>query len=227
LQGLGADDRLDGAAGDDLLSGGAGNDMLIGGIGRDAASYADATAAVHVDLGVIGAQATGGGGTDTLTGIEDLVGSAFGDTLIGNAYDNTLRGGAGDDLLVGLGGNDIFDGGAGNDTVSYATALSVTVDLALTGPQMVGGNEGLDTLLNVENLIGSTNWGSTLKGDSGANHLTGGLSMDTLMGRGGDDVLDGGGGWNDTASYAEASNGVTVDLAISGPPNTGEGLHTL
>ena len=43
---------------------------------------------MRVDLGVSGAQATGGGGTDTLTGIEDLVGSAFGDTLIGNAGDS-------------------------------------------------------------------------------------------------------------------------------------------
>jgi Ca2+-binding RTX toxin-like protein len=227
LLGLGGDDRLDGGTGDDVLSGGDGNDTLIGGVGRDAASYADATAAVRVDLGVSGAQATGGGGTDTLTGIEDLVGSAFGDTLIGNAGDNALRGGAGDDLLIGLGGNDTFDGGAGIDTVSYAAALYVTVDLALTGPQSVGGFEGLDTFLNVENVVGSSYWGSTLKGDAGNNQLTGGLGPDILMGRGGDDVLDGGGGLSDTASYAEASTGVTVDLAISGPQNTGEGYDTL
>jgi Ca2+-binding RTX toxin-like protein len=228
LRGLGGDDRLDGAAGDDLLSGGNGNDTLIGGIGRDAASYAEATAAVVVDLRVSGAQATGGGGTDTLTGIEDVIGSAFGDTLIGNAGDNALHGGAGDDLLIGLGGNDTFDGGAGIDTVSFADANSITtVDLALTGPQSVGGNEGLDTFVNVENVVASMYWGGTLKGDSGANWLTGGINPSTLMGRGGDDVLDGHNGWQDTASYAEASTGVTVDLAIGGPQNTGEGNDTL
>ena len=228
LRGLGGDDRFDGGSGDDQLSGGDGNDTLIGGIGRDAASYADATAAVRVDLGASGAQATGGGGTDTLTGIEDVVGSAFGDTLIGNAGDNALRGGAGDDLLIGLGGNDTFDGGAGIDTVSFADVNSVTtVDLALTGPQSVGGFEGLDTFVNVENVVASMYWGGTLKGDSGANRLTGGINPSTLMGRGGDDVLDGHNGWQDTASYAEASTGVTVDLAISGPQNTGEGSDTL
>jgi len=47
------------------------------------------------------------------------------------------------------------------------------------------------------------------------------------MGRGGDDVLDGHNGWQDTALYAEAATGVTVDLAISGPQNTGEGNDTL
>jgi Ca2+-binding RTX toxin-like protein len=229
LRSLGGDDRLDGAAGDDLLSGGDGNDTLIGGIGRDAASYADAMAAVLVDLGASGAQATGGGGTDTLMWIEDLVGSAFGDTLIGNAGDNALRGGAGDDLLIGLGGNDTFDGGAGIDTVSYAANVNyiTTVDLALTGPQSVGGFEGLDTFVNVENVVASMYWGGTLKGDSGANRLTGGINPSTLMGRGGDDVLDGHNGWQDTASYAEASTGVIVDLAISGPQNTGEGSDTL
>ena len=228
LRGLGGDDRFDGGSGDDQLSGGDGNDTLIGGIGRDAASYADATAAVRVDLGASGAQAAGGGGTDTLTGIEDVVGSAFGDTLIGNAGDNALRGGGGDDLLIGLGGNDTFDGGAGIDTVSFADVNSVTtVDLALTGPQSVGGFEGLDTFVNVENVVASMYWGGTLKGDSGANWLTGGINPSTLMGRGGDDVLDGHNGWQDTASYAEASTGVTVDLAISGPQNTGEGSDTL
>src|SRR5262249_11782181 len=149
-------------------------------------------------------------------------------TLIGNASDNALHGGAGDDLLIGLGGNDTFDGGAGVDTVSFADANSITmVDLALTGPQSVGGTQGLDTLINFENVGASMYWGGTLKGDSGANWLTGGINPSTLMGRGGDDVLDGHNGWQDTASYAEASTGVTVDLAISGPQNTGEGNDTL
>jgi Ca2+-binding RTX toxin-like protein len=226
---LAGNDRLDGGAGDDLLAGGAGDDTLIGGIGRDAASYADATAAVSVDLRVSGAQATGGGGTDTLTGIEDLIGSAFGDTLIGTTGDNALRGGAGNDLLIGLGGNDIFDGGDGIDTVSYEAARSfnTTIDLALTGPQAIGGSEGFATLINVENVIASSYWGGTLKGNSAANHLTGGINASTLMGRGGDDVLDGTLGRADTASYAEAANGVAVDLTISGPQNTGEGSDTL
>jgi Ca2+-binding RTX toxin-like protein len=228
LLALAGDDRLDGGDGDDVVSGGDGNDMLIGGVGQDTASYAGATAAVRVDLGLSGAQATGGGGTDTLMGIENLAGSAFADTLIGNTGNNVLAGGAGDDLLIGLSGNDTFDGGAGVDTVSYVNAGYVTVDLALTGPQSVGGSEGLDTFVNVENVVASMYWGGTLKGDSGANRLTGGINASTFMGRGGDDILDGSNGSRgDTASYAEATNGVAVDLAVSGPQNTGEGFDTL
>jgi Ca2+-binding RTX toxin-like protein len=177
---------------------------------------------------VAGAQPTGGGGTDTLMGIENLAGSAFGDTLTGNTGNNVLAGGAGDDLLIGRSGNDTFDGGAGIDTVSYVDANYVIVDLALTGPQSVGGSEGLDTFINVENVVASMYWGGTLKGDSGANRFTGGINATTFMGRGGDDVLDGSNGSRgDTASYAEATNGVAVDLAISGPQNTGEGSDML
>src|SRR5262249_7655201 len=191
LLGLSGDDRVAGGAGDDMLSGGDGNDTILGGdgndtllggagddtldggAGRDTASYADATADVHVDLGAGGAQATGGAGTDTLVGVEGLVGSAFNDTLIGYVGDNVLQGGAGDDLLMGRSGNDILDGGAGSDTVSYtAVTNDVTVDLAVSGPQSIGWSEGIDTLINVENVIGSMYWSNDLSGDSGANRLT-------------------------------------------------------
>jgi len=58
---------------------------------------------------------------------------------------------------------------------------------------------------------------------------------DTLSGRGGDDVLEGrsgndrldGGVGADTASYASAGAGVTVNLALSGSQDTGEGRDTL
>ena len=241
LAGLGGDDRLEGGTGDDTLNGGDGNDNLLGsegndtllggtgtntlngGAGRDAASYAQAAAAVRVDLRIAGPQATGGGGTDTLVEIEDLVGSAFDDTLIGKPAQGSLFGGAGNDLLVELGGSGTLDGGEGNDTVSYAEVGGVTVDLAVSGPQSTG--QGLDTLLNIEHIIGSVG-SDTLKGDSGANRLTGRVGNDTLVGRGGDDTLDGGDGL-DTASYADASAGVIVDLALTGPQNTGEGTDAL
>ena len=237
LAGLGGDDRIDGGTGDDMLDGGSGNDSLLGGdgndtliggagvntlnggAGRDAASYAQATAAVRVDLRISGAQATGVG-TDTLVGIEDLAGSSFDDTLIGNSDANRLFGGAGNDVLVGSSG-DILDGGAGSDTASYVDTFGVTADLAVTGPQSTAG-----TLVGIENLIGSSLYADVLKGDGGSNRLIAGGGHDTLMGRGGDDILDGGDGF-DTVSYADALAGVTVDLARAGPQNTGEGTDTL
>jgi Ca2+-binding RTX toxin-like protein len=203
--------RLDGGSGADLLNGGGGDDSLTGGLGVDTASYADAASAVTVDLTLTTAQATGGAGSDTLTGIENLTGSGFDDVLTGNALANVLSGLGGDDLLEGGLGADILNGGAGSDTASYAGAASaVTVNLSVATAQNTGGG-GLDTLTGVEHVTGS-GFNDTLTGDAGANTLNGGAGNDTLIGGLGDDVLDGGAGVN-TASYATATaSGVTVDL---------------
>ena len=163
--------------------------------------------------------------------IEGLVGSAFDDTLIGTAGDNVLIGGAGDDLIIGSFGANTLDGSIGSDTVSYASVrFGALVDLAIGGPQITHADSlgaiASDTLVGIENVIGSEAWEDTLKGDGGANRLMGRGGWDILMGRGGDDVLDGGSA-TDTASYAEAASGVTVDLTIAGPQQTGEGADTL
>ncbi|AUY36267.1 retention module-containing protein [Pseudomonas soli] len=109
---------LHGGDGDDLLIGGPGNDLLDGGAGNDTASYAKATVGVTVDLGHVGQQNTVGAGLDTLSGIENLIGSDYNDTLTGNDGDNLLNGGAGNDVLKGGAGNDILIGGPGNDTLT-------------------------------------------------------------------------------------------------------------
>jgi len=118
LVGGSGDDTLDGGNGNDLLIGGAGNDLLEGGAGTDTASYASAASAVTVNLGLGGPQNTEGAGTDTLTGIENLIGSDYNDTLTGNAADNLLSAGLGNDTLNGAGGNDILIGGPGNNTLT-------------------------------------------------------------------------------------------------------------
>ena len=75
-------------------------------------------AGVQVNL----AAGTGTGGDaqgDTLTQIENLVGSAFADRLYGDAGVNALNGGAGDDTLRGGVGGDALDGGDGSDFANY------------------------------------------------------------------------------------------------------------
>ena len=202
IWGHGGGDTLDGGDGDDVLDGGAGDDVLNGGAGLDVADYADASAGVSVSLAVSGPQATGGAGTDQLTGIESLAGSAFADLLTGDGSANHLEGEGGNDTLNGGGGADVhaggagddgLDGGAGADTASYAAAAAgVSVDLGLAGPQDTKG-AGVDQLVSVENLIGS-GFADTLVGDSGANGLVGGAGDDLLIGRAGDDLLTGGAG---------------------------------
>jgi Ca2+-binding RTX toxin-like protein len=116
---------------------------------------------------------------------------------------------------------------AGIDTAYYFNARAgVTVNLALTTAQNTLG-AGTDTLLNIENLSGSSYYNDTLTGNTGNNALYGLGGNDTLDGGAGNDRLDGGAG-TDTASYASASAGVLVNLALSTVQNTrGAGIDTL
>jgi Ca2+-binding RTX toxin-like protein len=181
LSGSSGNDSLFGNEGDDSLEGGIGADSLNGGLGSDTASYENSELGVSVNLST----GTGSGGDaegDTLAEIENLIGSAQNDTLIGNDSANTLNGG---------GGADFLDGGAGNDTANYDNSESgVNVNLS-TGNGSGGDAEG-DTLLNIENLIGSSDDDNTLIGNSGDNLLIGGDEEDLLQGEGGNDSLYGG-----------------------------------
>jgi len=171
------------------------------------------------------------------SGNDTIQGSGVNDTLIGLEGDDVLMGGQGHDILEGGPGDDVLDGGTGTDTADYSHATAgVTVDLNLTGPQATGG-AGTDTLKSIEVLLGSDfadrltgdNVSNLLYGGGGNDILLGGGGDDTLRGGRGDDVLDGGanGSFGDTASYIDATNGVTVDLSKSGPQATGWGSDTL
>jgi Ca2+-binding RTX toxin-like protein len=113
-------DSINGDNGDDTLFGSEGNDTLRGGAGIDTASYANALAGVKVNLANgTAAQDTLGAGLDLVSQVENLIGSAFADTLTGTSLDNRLEGGAGNDTLMGLEGADTLVGGAGLDVFRY------------------------------------------------------------------------------------------------------------
>lgn len=135
-------------------------------------------------------------GDDVLLGgseNDSLHGGDGNDVLSGGAGDNILYGENGNDLLFSGTGNDVLDGGAGNNTVSYELASSgVSVSTYETDPQDTGG-AGVDTLIDIQNLIGS-NFDDHLTGDYEANFINGGLGNDVLIGGLGNDTLTGGGG---------------------------------
>ena len=139
---------------------------------------------------------------------------AFGnDTLDGGAGNDTLNGGAGNDVLRGGLGNDVLDGGDGTDTADYSVASGkVTVNLATTGWQSVGGGMGSDTLTDIENVRGSS-LGDALTGTGAANRIDGGGGADFIYGLGGDDVLFGGTG-GDTVD-----GGAGNDTVVGGAGN--------
>ncbi len=125
LFGMGGDDVLRARAGRvwEVLAGGDGDDALFGGTGPgvDAAEYGAVYSAdpapVHVDLSQGTATSPGSIGTDTLSSINLVGGTALNDTLIGDDGPNILRSGPGDDLLQGLAGDDFLHGAEGRDTV--------------------------------------------------------------------------------------------------------------
>ena len=91
---------------------------------------------------------------------ENVIGSNFNDSITGNASANSLNGGLGNDTLFGSAGNDTLNGGAGSDTASYNT-LSTTVTLGAFGV-LKKGALGIDKLIGVETVIGSSLLGDTV-----------------------------------------------------------------
>ncbi|MFL5054318.1 MAG: beta strand repeat-containing protein [Microvirga sp.] len=184
---LGGNDVIDASA-----RGPGGPDLLIdGGAGSDTVSYAAASHAMLINL--TGQVTTDGIVTDTLSSIENAVGSRFNDTIFGNDFDNVLDG--------GVEGSDQIFGGLGSDTVSYATsARNVLINLA---GQVTADGINTDTLSSIENAIGSR-FNDTILGNSLDNVLDGGAE--------GSDQLLGGVG-SDTASYATSARAVLINLA--------------
>lgn len=213
LYGSDGNDRLRGGDDNDFLRGNGGNDSIDGGSGTDRASYYYATGSVSVNLTT--GKASGADGNDTLTGIENLSGSAYGDRLTGNSIANVIDGHRGNDTINSRGGADTTDGGSGNDriidndfvnsdhhnggsgidTIDYSyVAFSpnrVTIDLAKGKTTVSGGNT--ETISNFENVEGSQG-SEKIIGNTSANRLDGNSGDDTIYGQGGSDTLIGGNG---------------------------------
>ena len=132
-------ENLLGSGLNDTITGNTGNNLLDGAAGIDTVSYANAAAAVTVNLSVVAAQNTVGAGTDTLLNVENLTGSNFNDTLTGSASNNTVNGGL---------GNDTMSGGTGADSFVFNTALN-----AATNKDTITDFSPVDDTLVLENAI--------------------------------------------------------------------------
>jgi len=175
-------DTIIGDAGANVLDGGReGSDQIFGGGNLDTVSYAASPRAVLINLA--GQVTADGINTDTLSSIENAIGSAFDDTIIGDAGPNILDG--------GREGSDQISGGGGLDTVSYAASpRAVLINLHA---QITADGINTDTLSSIENAIGS------------------GFD-DVILSSDGVNRIDGGGGL-DTVSYVAAPRAVLINLA--------------
>jgi Ca2+-binding RTX toxin-like protein len=199
LIGSNFNDVLIGDGANNALRGDGGADVLNGGAGFDAADYSQSSSGLTVDL-TTPANNTGEATGDTFISIENIVGSAFADTLRGDGNNNLLDGGDGADLL---------EGGSGIDYAWYNSS-PVGVMASLANPGINTGYAIGDVYVSIEGLVGSS-FNDFLIGDGGTNRLRGGA---------GADQLDGGGGF-DVADYFNSSTGLVVDM-MNPNNNTGE-----
>ncbi|MGQ3357811.1 MAG: tandem-95 repeat protein [Phreatobacter sp.] len=108
---------------------------------------------------------------------------------LAGAADIDVTGNASDNTIVANAGDNVIDGAGGTDTVSYAGATApVVVDLSDNVGSNVSGGSGADTLVNVENVIG-TSGADTFTGDGNANTFTTNGGSDTVRGGSGTDTV--------------------------------------
>ena len=150
------DDAIHAGGGDDKVKAGDGDDVVLGGDGKDT-----------VDAGK-GDDFVDGGADD-----DKIDGGKGNDTLLGGAGNDEIDGGKDDDTIDGGEGNDTIDGGSGQDVANFdGSILDFTVestgtgtgnndddddddddaDITVTDQNAADGDEGSDTLSNVEVL---------------------------------------------------------------------------
>jgi Ca2+-binding RTX toxin-like protein len=200
LFGGGGNDLLDGGANDDRFTGGRGNDELIGGTGSDTyyfsgtqlgtdtinegasvdsdtLSFLYQTQGVNVNIATTAAQAVTSDLTLRLTsatGIENVFGSYYSDTIRGNSRNNIMWGVYGNDSLFGFDGDDDLYGGDDRDSLYGGIGNDDLFGDA--GNDYLYGEAGLDTLdggANNDFLDGGQ--------DGYVDRLTGGSGQDTFV----------------------------------------------
>jgi Ca2+-binding RTX toxin-like protein len=228
---------VSGGLGDDRFVSGIAGDIWDGGAGVDTLDYQNYGSAVTVSLGLAAGSTGSGAGGDSLRNIENVDGSASGDTIGGSDQDNVLRGFAGNDSLSGNGGADVLIGGGGDDAMAGGTGNDIfyvedagdsvseaagqgndrvvaSLSYALAGGAEVEQLELLDSAgTDAMDLTGS-NFANTIIGNAGINTLRGEGGNDFLVGGGGTDLMYGGTG-NDTY-YVDNGGDVVVEAASEG-----------
>ncbi|MBC2859102.1 calcium-binding protein [Stappia sp. 28M-7] len=222
LNGGAGNDYLDGGDGDDIINTGEGEDTVIGSAGNDTINvlqqhdvyvdYAGFTTNMAISMtGTVMTIDKGTGDVDTLnvTGpIDPELGSvalALGsgnDTVTINATAGIfvqVRGGAGDDTITQTG-----DGSVRADYRNASSGITYTSNngSGVSGT-VTGAGIGTDTLVNV----------SEIRGSDSNDVFNGGDGDERFILRGGNDTVDGGGGFDTVRFDRNGMGAVTVNLA--------------
>jgi hypothetical protein len=176
---------------------------------NDIFAYVSSSSGVTVSGNTINNSDQGVIDTGTITTPNDIANNTYNhvdnpysfdpDTASTTPYN--IHGTPGDDYLHGGAGNDHIDGAGGSDTVDMSAAGAGGAFVNLTSGIAVSGATGIDTLVSIENIIGS----------AGNDQLIGDGSANTFFASGGSDTIDGRGG-SDTFDASSATGSVVIDL---------------
>jgi len=171
---------------------------------------------------------------DTASMIENATGGSGSDILSGNTVANVLIAGDGNDKLYGLdgndtlkgdGGTDIIDGGIGNDTIYGGDGIDTIV--GGTGDDVIYGGAGANIITDAagnDTVYGGTD-ADSIKVTAGDDWVDGGGGADLLYGGAGNDTIYGGDGAD--LIWGEAGNSVLYGDAGTDSITGNIGLDTI
>jgi Ca2+-binding RTX toxin-like protein len=150
-------------------------------------------------------------GTDGNDSLSTPAGSYAWSLMYGGDGNDTLNGTIGNDNLAGGAGNDLINGGDGYDIAHYDRVYTdykfslANGNLQVKDQVTWNGDDGTDTLINVEKIKLTDGEYQIVKGGVGNDSFNG--SSDTVL-------IDGGAGI-DTVDYSSYTGGVNVNLATN------------
>ena len=192
-----SDDSFSGGRGDDLIADDPGEDALDGGPGSDTFFGLSSLDPLVIDLrnGHVITIAE----SNTLTSIENAIGSMSADVVFGDEKENALTGFLGADVVSGAGGadilfatvdGDVLDGGGGRTSDAVFALVSEGVQANLEEGTVSGAAGAPDRMLGVEDFLGTAK-DDVIVGSGADNRLYGGGGDDVLEGLAGDDSIVG------------------------------------
>jgi len=172
---------ISGGLGNDFITSGGGIDVFNGDDGIDTVDYSGASSAADINLATGIVSDDGNGSTDTISTVENIIGTDFDDTITGDGEmnvldgglgDDTINAGAGNDVLNGGGGADILNGGLGNDTINSNSSATLTAAISQILTDNVGVVYSAETNSFYQHITTNATW-TTANTAANAATLTG------------------------------------------------------
>jgi Ca2+-binding RTX toxin-like protein len=148
-------------------------------------------------------------------------------TIVGTGQDDNIKGRGGRDVIVGLGGHDRINGRGGDDLICGGGGRDLIRGKG--GDDEASGGGKRDVVFGQsgnDRLIGGGG-ADAIFGLPGNDQIKAGAGGDFMVSGAGDDLVSGSGGQFDLLSFENSPVGIVVDLGLTTPQNTNEGIDTI